>query len=356
MLATVVSAQNYRQLDNYMNRCGQNWPSENNVKGRSVLNKPAPEFNFDRQLNSRSLEGEFVVLNMWATWCGGCRILSRDIDTVFFINASQPIEGVKVIGVDAHEGMVDKGFKAEEWWKANVTGYPSVGGAKADALCDALGGGHPSAFLIDDKGIVRGRWDAWSPGVAESIRLAIWALKTVPEQGIVSDLVTACQYYDQGLVEQALFLLEGADDQSEKADLLRLNCYLDDHQWLAVDYIDELSRKYADTDFYAELCECVSSKVYRDNIGWSALLRRAYEMSNYLMNHTLNKGSDYLFCERIGTLLVRYGESLVQSGLRMLNQSARVAAESDTVDQAEKDRLSQLVEQTAQKYGLDTDE
>ena len=58
----------------------------------------------------------------------------------------------------------------------------------------AVHAGHPTMMLIDDRGIIRGRWDAWSPGTVANAALAVWVLKIVPQQGVTLDLDLARQY------------------------------------------------------------------------------------------------------------------------------------------------------------------
>ena len=102
-IVVTVKAQDYEALGKFMKKYSQNWARSYNEQ----IGQPMPSYHFDKKLNSKALKGKFVVLNFWATWCGGCRILSCDLDTVLFRNMT-PYKGVQVIGVDAHENMVDK--------------------------------------------------------------------------------------------------------------------------------------------------------------------------------------------------------------------------------------------------------
>lgn len=46
-------------------------------------------------------------------------------------------------------------------------GYPTTApGKAADACAKSIDAGHPTTVIIDGEGIIRGRWDAWSPGTA----------------------------------------------------------------------------------------------------------------------------------------------------------------------------------------------
>ncbi|MFR6541958.1 MAG: hypothetical protein ACLUPL_05265 [Butyricimonas virosa] len=64
----------------------------------------------------------------------------------------------------------------------------------------AVHAGHPTMMLIDDRGIIRGRWDAWSPGTVANAALAVWVLKIVPQQGVTLDLDLARQYMKEKII------------------------------------------------------------------------------------------------------------------------------------------------------------
>ena len=195
-----VKAQDYEAFNKFMRDYSKGWmtdyrkPAGNTMEMIKQVGEPAPEFYFDKKLNSKALKGKFIVINFWSTWCGSCINLVHDLDTVLFRNM-QPYEGVQFIGVDSHETVPER--EARKWWEDRGLHYPCGYGKGADACAEAFHGNHPSAIIIDDQGIIRGRWDGWSPRLAEIIRMAIWALKIVPGQGIQADLATV-----KGLVEE----------------------------------------------------------------------------------------------------------------------------------------------------------
>lgn len=368
VLLSVVAAQaqDYAALDRFMKKYGQNWKTgyQQQVAGTEQwefveqVGQSMPEFYFTRQLNSQKLRGKYVVLNFWATWCGGCRLLSCDIDTMMRRDPAV-YEGVQVIGVDAQETLADKGYKAEEWWKEKGIGYPTVGGKNADACCASVHGGHPTAMLVDDRGIIRGRWTSWSPKVAECIHVAIWALKTIPEQGIRADVANVKKYMENGELLKALYLLELMPESTENT-ILRYKCLVMTSAINAVEYFEELKRKYeADkTDEwswwpdgeYLEIARGIADFIYISCTGdlktgfpseYRDLLKNGVDAMQVVMRSRETKSCrDY---EKLGVLRIKYAEAYRKVGVSNLENAIEFAKEKNE-SEAEIKRLQKELE------------
>ncbi|MGN0283174.1 MAG: TlpA family protein disulfide reductase [Prevotella sp.] len=202
-------AQDYEVLNRYMKKYSGNWCNRmTRPDSESQLGTPMPEFNFSKSLNSKALKGKTVVLTFWATWCGGCRLLCVDLDSVMMKHSNE-YDNVQIIGVDSKEKLADKGYVASTFWKEKGISFPTTKPGKAADQCEeSIKAGHPTTVIIDGDGILRGRWDAWSPGVAGSVALAAWAIDIAPRQGIKADLENVNRQIREKRYDRALYLLE----------------------------------------------------------------------------------------------------------------------------------------------------
>lgn len=219
---TELYAQDYERLYKFLDQYGSNWNHgyrKEAADGRSELvnqlGTPAPRYTFSKELNSKTMKGKFVIMNFWSTWCGGCRALCMALDSLM-VKHSNDYRDVQIIGVNYKETLADKGYKAKEWWKQKAFGYPTTDDNKGvDEFSTTVQAGHPTMMLIDDKGIIRGRWDAWSPGTADNAALAVWVLKIVPEQGLTLDFGMARRCMEEKQYLRALYVLCGLDETAE---------------------------------------------------------------------------------------------------------------------------------------------
>ncbi|MDO5131005.1 MAG: TlpA disulfide reductase family protein [Prevotellaceae bacterium] len=208
ILVSRVFAQDYEAMNRYMEKYSGNWCKMSVTDAKAQLGTPMPEYSFSKSLSSKALRGKTVVLTYWATWCGGCRLLCVDLDSVM-VKHSDEYANVQIIGVDADEKLVNKGYVPSTFWKEKNIGYPTTApGKAADACAKSIDAGHPTTVIIDGEGIIRGRWDAWSPGTAGDIALASWIMDIAPRQGIKVDVPTVDRLLSEKHFDRALYLLE----------------------------------------------------------------------------------------------------------------------------------------------------
>lgn len=113
--------------------------------------KTAPDFAAvdatGAHLHLANYRGRVVLLNFWATWCGGCRV---EIPWLTGFASEFKNRGFAVIGVS----MDDGGWKAvRPFLEAKKTNYPVILGNSG--LADTYGvPALPATFLIDRNGRV----------------------------------------------------------------------------------------------------------------------------------------------------------------------------------------------------------
>ncbi len=111
--------------------------------------KSAPNFSLvdsdGKRFTLADQRGNVVVLNFWATWCGGCKF-----ELPYFVNYESKYHDrdFVILGIS----MDDEGFKiVRPFWTKNSMPYPTVIGD--EALGKQLGlGAMPYTLLIDRQG------------------------------------------------------------------------------------------------------------------------------------------------------------------------------------------------------------
>jgi cytochrome c biogenesis protein CcmG/thiol:disulfide interchange protein DsbE len=118
----------------------------------AVQNRPAPEFDLPllsapRRLALRSLRGDVVVLNFWASWCNVCH---QDAPALRQLAGVYRRAGVAFVGVDHG----DVSSTARAFLLHNDLTYPNVIDP-GDLLRKYGGIGLPMTYVVDRAGRIR---------------------------------------------------------------------------------------------------------------------------------------------------------------------------------------------------------
>jgi peroxiredoxin len=122
---------------------------------QNLLNQQAPDFTrqdlHGHALHLAGFRGKVVLLNFWATWCAPCQV---EMPTFSAWQRQYGPQGLAIIGIS----MDDDAAAARKLVERLKLGYPVAMGDARLGL--RYGGvlGLPLTFLIDRKGVVRGRF------------------------------------------------------------------------------------------------------------------------------------------------------------------------------------------------------
>ena len=116
------------------------------------INEPAPAFSLptlrapDQLITDDVLQGEVSLVNVWATWCVGCR---QEHDTLVEIARTQ---GVPIYGLN----WKDDRALAIQWLDRLGDPYAKTGfDAEGRVAIDYGVYGAPETFLVDGDGVIR---------------------------------------------------------------------------------------------------------------------------------------------------------------------------------------------------------
>ncbi|MDI1351334.1 MAG: DsbE family thiol:disulfide interchange protein [bacterium] len=116
----------------------------------------------ESMFHSKSLRGQVVLLNVWASWCGACME-----EQVFMLQLAR--EGIPIYGLNYKDDEED----AMQWLGQWGNPFKVIMNDKEGRVAIDLGVyGAPETFIIDKKGIIRYRHvgimnqDIWSKEMA----------------------------------------------------------------------------------------------------------------------------------------------------------------------------------------------
>lgn len=113
------------------------------------------------------LRGKVVLVDLWATWCGPCRMAMPGIEALY---EKRHKDGFEVLGVNVGGDEEAAGRQmAKELGITYPTGPPTL-----DIETKAYSSGSlPSMVLVDRKGYIRWRQQGYSPAVEDELRAKV---------------------------------------------------------------------------------------------------------------------------------------------------------------------------------------
>jgi len=116
------------------------------------VDKQAPELTAHEVSTSDSVElaaheGDVVVLDFWATWCGPCR---KTLPHLAELHRTKKDEGLTIIGVSDEDDEVLEGFLEE-----NPLPYTIAVDEDRETSGEYLINSYPTMYIVDREGIVR---------------------------------------------------------------------------------------------------------------------------------------------------------------------------------------------------------
>lgn len=137
-----------------------------------------------KELNSDSLKGKIVVLDFWASWCAPCKKLTHETDSL--LTDYHGKDNFQMVGVGYRESRKEAALK---YWKESGYRFPMA--SDNDVLGKAVHAGNPTILIVDKSGIIRGRWDKYTPGAALEIRGMVDALAKEEIKAPVKQIVSS---------------------------------------------------------------------------------------------------------------------------------------------------------------------
>lgn len=126
---------------------------------------------FDGQVfDLGALKGKVVVLNLWATWCGPCRMEMPALDAFY---VKYRARGLVLFGLSEN----DPGDLADVKKVMTAFSYPAALAAAAAVDDFRTPRVLPITYVIDDKGVIRAKlWPGGTPVTEENLEKAVLPL------------------------------------------------------------------------------------------------------------------------------------------------------------------------------------
>jgi len=117
----------------------------------------APQFQAHRlhstqQVSLDTYKGQVLLINVWATWCGPCRIEMPSIEALY---RTYGPAGLKVVAVSIDDVGDDR---IEDFAKEFGLTFDVVHDSSFNIEKDYQVTGYPSTFVVDKNGVIRKKW------------------------------------------------------------------------------------------------------------------------------------------------------------------------------------------------------
>jgi len=294
-------AQNYQALNSFLTKYSDNYVSE--CFGQSI-----PEYNFSPELSKQKLSGKVVILDFWATWCGACHDLGHDLDSILV--KGQFGKSYQIIGINYKESKHQQARTggSDAYWRKNGYGFPMVEGIKAEQFGERLNAGHPTLILVDGDGIIRGRWDSYTPTTVPIVQAAVWII-TNPDEKFDKELLRGIlRNHDWPL---ALFITEQLTED-EEVFWAKLRALLHVSEWDAYEYVqtryNEIATGKRKSEDYEEKLWNIMGEIVEAKVLSSDLNKFGLKLFDELCLNFEGYREDYIVLDYASRLYWRIGQ------------------------------------------------